>query len=588
MERLRSLLEVRKSYFFQITFIIFIILGLVISSLAFSADRVTVSRAEELAKEQFDYAIDGSIENLETRLGKLYEDLVYLGAYVGNEPWIEERIRTGYLNQRTSFTSIFYYDLQDDALTWYSQRQVSASTLKSDPMFTEVLASDGEDIFMSDPISISGDVGTYLYVPVLENNKPIGMFGGSISVLNSDIYRRVLESANDNMILYLLNERGEVLSTSFNLVTDAERRLSRSIIEETSERDIRTIVSTKDDVIMYEPDARVKGWSMMAKHSRDSVYEAVYATRWQYLLITLVTFFLSILVGLLLSKTLTSPLVELVQSIKKQQSLEPIHLERTGSKEVQTLLDTYNDYSKRMETARREQLSQQQLLLQQEKLASLGQLAAGIAHEIRNPLTPVQITLQMVKEGQSSQEMLDLALSELDRANHLITTMLTLAKPDQAKLDEEWLDMMEFSNRLEFLLDAECYKRVTKWELIVPNEMPPFYCSSDMLVQMIYNLFKNAVEAVDSKGAEGSVTVTILFTERDYRFLIEDNGVGMTKDQVNSVGAAFYTTKENGNGLGLYMIREYLKAVNGQMEIESVEGEGTAMMIKIPRRSAPL
>nr|WP_251132877.1 sensor histidine kinase [Exiguobacterium sp. s7] len=581
------MLEVRKSYFFQITFIIFIILGLVISSLAFSADRVTVSRAEELAKEQFDYAIDGSIENLETRLGKLYEDLVYLGAYVGNETYIEERIRTGYLNQRTSFTSIFYYDLEGDAFTWYSQRQVPALTLKSDPKFKEVLTGGRNDLFMSDPISISGDVGTYLYVPVLEDNRMVGMFGGSISVLNSDLYRRMLESANDDMILYLLNERGEVLSTSFNLVTDAERRLSRSIIEATDTYDVRSVFSTKDDVLMFEPDARVNGWSVLAKHSTDSVYEAVYATRWQYLMITLVTFFLSIMVGLLLSKTLTSPLLELVQNIKKQQSLEPIQLERTGSKEVETLLDTYNDYSRRMETARREQLSQQQLLLQQEKLASLGQLAAGIAHEIRNPLTPVQITLQMVKEGHSSSDMLDLALSELDRANHLITTMLTLAKPDQAKLQEEWLDMTEFAKRLEFLLDAECYKRVTNWELNVPNDMPPFYCSNDMLVQIIYNLFKNAVEAVDTKGADGVVTVTIQFTERDYRFLIEDNGIGMTESQVKSVGSAFYTTKENGNGLGLYMIREYLKAVNGHMEIESVEGEGTAMMIKIPRRSHP-
>ncbi|RHB51823.1 sensor histidine kinase [Exiguobacterium sp. AM39-5BH] len=587
MERLRTLLEVRKSYFFQITFIIFIILGLVISSLAFSADRVTVSRAEELAKEQFDYAVDGSIENLETRLGKLYEDLVYLGAYVGNEAYIEERIRSGYLNQRTSFTSVFYYDLQDDAFTWYSQRQVSPMTLKTDNKFKEVLAGSGNDLFMSEPISISGDVGTFLYVPVLEDNRMVGMFGGSISVLNSDLYRRMLESANDDMILYLLNERGEVLSTSFNLVPDAERRLSRSIIKATDDFEVRTIFSTKEDVLMYEPDARVDGWRVLAKHSADSVYEAVYATRWQYLMITLVTFFLSILVGLLLSKTLTSPLLELVQNIKKQQSLEPIQLERTGSKEVETLLDTYNDYSRRMETARREQLSQQQLLLQQEKLASLGQLAAGIAHEIRNPLTPVQITLQMVKEGHSSSEMLDLALSELDRANHLITTMLTLAKPDQAKLQEEWLDMNEFANRLEFLLDAECYKRVTKWELNVPKDMPLFYCSSDMLVQIIYNLFKNAVEAVDAKGAEGVVTVTIQFTERDYRFLIKDNGIGMTESQVKSVGSAFYTTKENGNGLGLYMIREYLKAVNGHMEIESVEGEGTAMMIKIPRRSHP-
>ena len=584
MNRYKKLAELRKSYFFQITFIIIIILALVISSLAFSADRVTVSRAEELAKDQFDYAIDDSIENLESSLGKLYEDLVYLGVYVGNEPWIEERIRTGYLNQRTSFTSIFYYDVTQDTFKWYSERQVPSSTIKQDPKFTEVLTASRKELFMSDPISISGDVGTFLYVPVIEDNRSVGIFGGSISVLNSDLYRRSLESSNDDMILYLLDERGEVLATSFNLVPDAERRMSRKMVDEALQLNARSILSTEENVVMYEPDARVSGWSMLAKHRNESVYETVYDTRWQYLIITLVTFFLSILVGLLLSRTLTNPLIELVNQIKKQQSLGAISLERTGSKEVETLLDTYNDYAQRMETSRREQLSQQQLILQQEKLASLGQLAAGIAHEIRNPLTPVQITLQMVKEGHSNQEMVDVALNELDRANHLISTMLTLAKPDQTSRSEEWIDMKNFTKRLEFLLDSECYKRLTKWELLVPNEMPPFYCSHDMLVQIIYNLFKNAVEAVEPKGAEGSVGVTVLFTEQEYRFLIEDNGIGMTEAQVSTIGSAFYTTKENGNGLGLYMIREYLKGVNGLMEIDSVEGEGTAMLIKIPRR----
>ncbi len=584
MNRMKQLHELRKSYFFQITFIIIIILALVISSLAFSADRVTVSRAEELAKEQFDYAIDDSIENIESRIGKLYEDLVYLGAYVGNEPWIEERIRTGYLNQRTSFTSIFYYDARQDSFKWYSERQVSSSIIKRDPKFMEVLTASGRELYMSDPIMISGDMGTFLYVPVIEDNRPVGIFGGSISVLNSDLYRRSLESANDDMILYLLDNQGEVLTTSFNLVTDAERRVSREVIDETLGRNTRTILSTDEDTLMYEPDARVSGWSMLAKHQNDSVYETVYDTRWQYLMIALVTFFLSILVGLLLSRTLTNPLVELVNRIKKQQSLGTISLERTGSKEVETLLDTYNDYAQRMETSRREQLSQQQLILHQEKLASLGQLAAGIAHEIRNPLTPVHITLQMVREGQGSKDMVDVAIKELERANSLISTMLTLAKPDQAGKYEEWINMIDFTKRLEFLMDAECYKRPTKWELLVPNDMPPFYASFDMLVQIIYNLFKNAVDAVETEGAKGSVVVTILFTEQEYRFLIEDNGVGMSEEQLKMFGSAFHTTKESGNGLGIYMIQEYLKSVNGMMEIDSSLGKGTAILIKIPRR----
>ncbi|MGA9468218.1 MAG: HAMP domain-containing sensor histidine kinase [Exiguobacterium marinum] len=581
---MKQLHELRKSYFFQITFIIIIILALVISSLAFSADRVTVSRAEELAKEQFDYAIDDSIENIESRIGKLYEDLVYLGAYVGNEPWIEERIRTGYLNQRTSFTSIFYYDARQDSFKWYSERQVSSSIIKRDPKFMEVLTASGRELYMSDPIMISGDMGTFLYVPVIEDNRPVGIFGGSISVLNSDLYRRSLESANDDMILYLLDNQGEVLTTSFNLVTDAERRVSREVIDETLGRNTRTILSTDEDTLMYEPDARVSGWSMLAKHQNNSVYETVYDTRWQYLMIALVTFFLSILVGLLLSRTLTNPLVELVNRIKKQQSLGTISLERTGSKEVGTLLDTYNDYAQRMETSRREQLSQQQLILHQEKLASLGQLAAGIAHEIRNPLTPVHITLQMVREGQGSKDMVDVAIKELERANSLISTMLTLAKPDQAGKYEEWINMIDFTKRLEFLMDAECYKRPTKWELLVPNDMPPFYASFDMLVQIIYNLFKNAVDAVETEGAKGSVVVTILFTEQEYRFLIEDNGIGMSEEQLKMFGSAFHTTKESGNGLGIYMIQEYLKSVNGMMEIDSSLGKGTAILIKIPRR----
>ncbi|MBR3215528.1 MAG: ATP-binding protein, partial [Exiguobacterium sp.] len=155
---------------------------------------------------------------------------------------------------------------------------------------------------------------------------------------------------------------------------------------------------------------------------------------------------------------------------------------------------------------------------------------------------------------------------------------------DQAGKNEDWINMLDFAKRLEFLMDAECYKRPTKWELLVPNDMPPFYASFDMLVQIIYNLFKNAVDAVESKGAEGSVVVTVLFTEQEYRFLIEDNGIGMSEEQLKTVGSAFNTTKESGNGLGIYMIQEYLKSVNGAMEIDSVMNKGTAILIKIPRR----
>lgn len=232
-----------------------------------------------------------------------------------------------------------------------------------------------------------------------------------------------------------------MLATSSNLVPDEERLLSKSVIERAFQSvEPSEIFSTNQDMYYFAKDLKVTDWKILVRTPRSVFYEPVYTTRQQYLIIAALTLVLSLIVGYLMSKQLTAPMLELVKKIEKSTSPKPIVLERAGSNEVKTLVAAYNEYAQRMENARLEQLSQQQTMLHQEKLASLGQLAAGIAHEIRNPLTPVKMTLQLLAaEKDRDPEMLILALSELDRANGMIQTMLDLSKGENNALQKRRL-----------------------------------------------------------------------------------------------------------------------------------------------------
>ncbi|MEH7512256.1 ATP-binding protein [Gottfriedia acidiceleris] len=214
-----------------------------------------------------------------------------------------------------------------------------------------------------------------------------------------------------------------------------------------------------------------------------------------------------------------------------------------------------------------------------EKLNTLSEMAASIAHEVRNPLTVVKGFLQLMQESKDNQSMeyLPLVLSELGRAEGIINDYLNFAKPQFEKV--ETFNLKQCVSDVVTLLVPLALKQNVK--LKGDTEVETFInTDKNQFKQALINLIKNAIEATSS----GGFVHTKLHEEKDKTVItIRDNGKGMTKEQLSRIGTLFYSTKEKGTGVGTTVSVRIIEAMNGTITFESSVDEGTKVTIKLPK-----
>ena len=213
-----------------------------------------------------------------------------------------------------------------------------------------------------------------------------------------------------------------------------------------------------------------------------------------------------------------------------------------------------------------------------ERMNLIGQIAASIGHEIRNPMTTVRGYLQLLgeKPGNVTQKpTFDLMISELDRANAIITEFLSLAQTKQSDLKTQNLN--DILNILSPLLDADAFTN-NKQMCIILGEIPNLKLSEKEISQLVLNLIRNGLEAMSEGG-----TLTIrTYVECDKVVLeIEDEGCGIPKENLKKLGTPFFTTKDNGTGLGLATCYKIVESHNAKIHINS-SSSGTIFCILFP------
>ncbi|WP_349409385.1 ATP-binding protein [Pseudalkalibacillus sp. SCS-8] len=214
-----------------------------------------------------------------------------------------------------------------------------------------------------------------------------------------------------------------------------------------------------------------------------------------------------------------------------------------------------------------------------EKMNTLGELAASIAHEIRNPLTVVKGFLQLMrneKQGDDSYEYIPLVLSELGRAEAIISDYLNFAKPEFKKIEE--CKLSDVIYEVLFLMEPLALKQGIILETDL-NTKSTIRTDRNQLKQAIVNFVKNAIEATEDGG-----TVTIKLTPyTDYAVLtVKDTGKGMTKEQLDRIGTLFYTTKDRGTGLGTTVSLRIIESMEGTVNYESEPNVGTKVTVYLP------
>jgi len=250
--------------------------------------------------------------------------------------------------------------------------------------------------------------------------------------------------------------------------------------------------------------------------------------------------------------------------------------------EVSTLIDTFNKMEEDLRFREQELIKKDEELLQSSKLAALGTLASGVAHELNNPLNNIYLASQTLSKEIKKEHYPEIIMdsiadihSQTLRVKGIISDLLEFTRGKKPEFTEVNLREMvgRIYNQLSASINFEKIRFSIEGEatiLVDPGQME----------QVLINLFSNAVEAMSGAGA---LKVKILHEEGTVKIKVSDSGPGISKEIIGRIFEPFFTTKEKGTGLGLSIVYSIINKNNGEIRVESEEGKGTTFIIDLPK-----
>jgi signal transduction histidine kinase len=238
-----------------------------------------------------------------------------------------------------------------------------------------------------------------------------------------------------------------------------------------------------------------------------------------------------------------------------------------------------------LKEANRQVLEAQEAVRRSDRLAALGQLSAGLAHELRNPLGTIRasaemLTKQVSAENDVAREVAGFIATEVDRTNSLVTRFLQFARPLELRLERA--DLAQMLDRAIAVAERET-DGVSIYRNYAP-EIPPFAFDAELMEHVFYNLIVNAAQASPNGAA---VTVKSRANGNIAEIAVIDRGSGITPETMKNIFNPFFTTKATGVGLGLAIVSKIVDQHGGKIAVESRPGEGSIFCVTLPMDRAP-
>ena len=225
----------------------------------------------------------------------------------------------------------------------------------------------------------------------------------------------------------------------------------------------------------------------------------------------------------------------------------------------------------------------EQLILQSEKLKLAGEIAAGVAHEVRNPLTVISGFVQMMNSDKDSpyHAYTEIIQSEIERINLIIGEFLVLSKPQAQQLKH--ISIVDTIKNVSNFFHLEFLKQRITFSLTVHSQQNIVLANENQLKQVFINIIKNAIEAIEMHDVNGVIDFSIdQDAHNTIHITISDNGIGMSEDLLQRIFEPFYTTKAKGTGLGMLITNKIIQDHGGKIDIDSKMKYGTTIHIKLP------
>ncbi|MHB8170669.1 MAG: ATP-binding protein [Thermincolia bacterium] len=224
----------------------------------------------------------------------------------------------------------------------------------------------------------------------------------------------------------------------------------------------------------------------------------------------------------------------------------------------------------------------EEVMRRSEKLAALGQLAAGMAHEIRNPLTTVKGFLQLMQsksDNKANDEYIKIITAELKQVNHIITEFLLFSQPQAPKFKET--NLFEILEEAFALISSQAAMQEVQLSEKISSALPLINIDREQIKQVLINLARNALEAMPNGG---TLTISVCHEGGDVIIQVADTGRGIFNEDMERIFEPFFTTREDlgGTGLGLTVAHRIVETHGGHIQVESIVGKGSVFSVILP------
>ena len=301
-----------------------------------------------------------------------------------------------------------------------------------------------------------------------------------------------------------------------------------------------------------------------------------------------ITAVLAISLSLFLTRFVTTPIQDLMRTMERAERGLEARVEVRSADDIGRLGEAFNSLLSKLERARRrvERYHYEQMK-RADRLASIGEMAAGIAHEIKNPLAGIAGVIQVLKKdlppGDQKRSVLEEVLSQVERMDKAVRNLLSFARPPEPKMT--LVDINEVIGRLLDFLAPQFAKYAITSERKLASGIPWLSLDPDLMQQAFLNIALNAIQAmpeggkftaetrVDSPAADVPGQVTVIFT---------DTGKGISPENVSKIFSPFFTTRQQGTGLGLSITQRIIEQHGGEINVASQQGKGASFTIIVP------
>lgn len=316
----------------------------------------------------------------------------------------------------------------------------------------------------------------------------------------------------------------------------------------------------------------------------DNIREIQHDNFVRRLVATCVIFGLGMILIIFLARRYTYPIQRLALQVRKVATGDlSVTVPVESKDEIGELAESFNEMVEQL----RQRKNLEERLHEAEHLSRVGQLASGIAHEIRNPLNYISLAIDHLKNEMKNsspekrediEKIADTIKEEVRKANYMVLNFMNYGRP--LKLRRTGGSYRDLIDRALTVLKDKLNEQKVTVTIEIPADLPPLYCDQELMRNCLFNFITNGAQSMPDGG---ELTVSASFADGLFRLTFADRGAGIAPEDMEKIFQPYFTTKEAGIGLGLAITERIIKEHGGEILVESLPGEGTTFTVVMPK-----